>query len=175
MADLQLAAAYAAGGEPPAQSFAPGRAQPPAAVPMEYKVEEGLPNVDDLEVAAAAAGVAPVPAALAELGYFELGPVPAPMKQGSESSSSGSSSEEESSSSSDEGADPRPACPPAHPFVHPGTRPLLACPLVASTARCVLGCAVLELYCPAAHLTSVMLLWHAPSYTLACRERQRCR
>lgn len=53
-----------------------------------------LPSVDDMEVAAAAAGVAPVPAVLAELGYFELGQQPEFMEESS-------SGEEESSS--DEG------------------------------------------------------------------------
>ena len=54
-----------------------------------------LPNIDDLEVAAAAAGVAPVPAVLAEMGYFELGRQPEEEK----------SSSEDEEDSSDEGAE----------------------------------------------------------------------
>ena len=61
-----------------------------------------LPSIDDLEVAAAAAGVAPVPSVLAELGYFELGPPP----QQPAGDREDAAMEEGSSSDEDEGAAP---------------------------------------------------------------------
>lgn len=111
MADMDLAAAYAAGAEPPPQSFAPQRSsQPPRhhqQRPQQQQyggddaLEGELPSIDDLEVAAAAAGVAPVPALLAELGYFEMGPQPE--QQQVEQEPMEESSEEEDDSSLDEG------------------------------------------------------------------------
>lgn len=95
MSDLALAAAFAAGQQPAAEAYAPQRRAAAPVEPVEEEMSE-LPTIDDLEVAAAAAGVAPVPPLLAELGYFELGPTPDAMKEDSSSS-------EEESSSSDEG------------------------------------------------------------------------
>ena len=116
---MALAAAYAAGGEPPPASFAPQHQQqqqqgqrkpggPPFrrqqpqkhAMDEEYEAMEGeLPNIDDMEVAAAAAGVAPVPAVLAELGYFELGKLPPQETQMEQNGG-----QEDDGGSSDEGA-----------------------------------------------------------------------
>lgn len=98
MSDLALAAAFAAGQQPAAEAYAPQRRAAAPNEPMEEEMGE-LPTIDDLEVAAAAAGVAPVPPLLAELGYFELGPAPEAMKEDDTSS-------EEDSSSSEEGARP---------------------------------------------------------------------
>lgn len=105
--DMALAAAYAAGAEPPAQAFAPQRSPHGGAPPSwtarggDDAVQEGeMPSVDDLEVAAAAAGVAPVPALLAELGYFEMGAEAGGGSQAMEASSS----DDSGSSSDDEGA-----------------------------------------------------------------------
>ena len=113
MSDLDLAAAFAAGEAPPQAAFAPpgARRPPPPArrngaqridAEMGGEPEGELPSIDDLEVAAAAAGVAPTPPMLTELGY-ELGPPPQaePMQQDS------SSDEEEGGSSGDEGAQGR--------------------------------------------------------------------
>lgn len=107
--DMALAAAYAAGAEPPATAFQPQRGPPGGAAPPwggqggEEAVMEGeLPSVDDLEVAAAAAGVAPVPAVLAELGYTEMGAEHGAGAQAMEASSSGGSSGDDSSSSDDD-------------------------------------------------------------------------
>jgi hypothetical protein len=107
MSDMHLAAAYAAGGEPPPAAFAqqqqqqrpgppPPRRQPPQQqyrVDAEMGVLGELPNIDDLEVAAAAAGVAPVPAVLAEMGYFELGRQPEAEQISSSDDEDGSSDE----------------------------------------------------------------------------------
>lgn len=98
MSDLALAAAFAAGQQPAAEAYAPQRRATATAEHIEEDMGE-LPTIDDLEVAAAAAGVAPVPTVLAELGYYELGPAPEAMKEGSSGS-------EEEYSSSDEGAGP---------------------------------------------------------------------
>ena len=106
-----LAAAYAAAvAEPPPGAFVPQQrsqgAQPPRR-PQQHQTGEDydeamegeLPSIDDLEVAAAAAGVAPVPAVLAEMGYFELGQQPEAVNE-----DSSSEDESEESSSSEEGA-----------------------------------------------------------------------
>lgn len=100
-----MAAAWAAGGQPPPQAFArqpPQQRHPPHRQHQKAYDEgqeelEELPNVDDLEVAAAAAGVAPVPTVLAEMGYYELGVQPKQAVDGSssEEESEGSSSSEE--------------------------------------------------------------------------------
>ncbi|KAI3431398.1 hypothetical protein D9Q98_004451 [Chlorella vulgaris] len=106
--DMSLAAAYAAGDVPPAAAFAPQRTRPQQPRQQHFSHRSGgdvdaemmgeLPSVDDMEVAAAAAGVAPVPAVLAELGYFELGQQPEFMEESS-------SGEEESSSDEEHGAE----------------------------------------------------------------------
>ncbi|EFN54041.1 hypothetical protein CHLNCDRAFT_136109 [Chlorella variabilis] len=65
-------------------------------------MEGELPSIDDLEVAAAAAGVAPVPAVLAEMGYFELGLQPAAAAEVPQDSLSDDSGDEAESSSDED-------------------------------------------------------------------------
>ena len=124
-ADLALAAAYAAGGQPPPAAFAPQhqqqqqqspapRRQQAGAGEEEYVMEGELPSIDDLEVAAAAAGVAPVPAVLAEMGYFELGLQPAAAAEVPQDSLSDDSGDE-AESSSDEGGRTTPVLAAAVP------------------------------------------------------------
>lgn len=130
---MALAAAYASGEQPPAVAFAPQPARslahgrkPPRGHAMDQGDDgamEELPNIDDLEVAAAAAGVAPVPPVLAELGYFELGPpaaaAPEPMERSVTGSGEDSSSEESGGWCSERMPQPGSHLPLVHGFQRP--------------------------------------------------------